>query len=103
MPDFTTFSVLFFTRKLNRNKTELSIYAPITVDGKRAEISLKRSISVTYWDTRFKRVNSRTAEGKALNVYLDQVYPDLLECHKQLIGESIYDHTNHKSPLSGRR
>tara|TARA_R110001583_G_scaffold433_3_gene4095 strand:+ start:1209 stop:2420 length:1212 start_codon:yes stop_codon:yes gene_type:complete len=66
------------------------IYARITVDGKRAEISLKRFTSVTYWDIRSKRANSRTSEGKSLNVYLDQVYSDLLECQKQLVGESKY-------------
>lgn len=49
MPDFTTFSVLFFTRKLNRNKKELSIYARITVNGKCAEMSLKRKTSVNEW------------------------------------------------------
>ena len=37
MPDFTTFSVLFFTRKLNRNSDDLSIYARITVNGKCSE------------------------------------------------------------------
>ncbi|KRG27219.1 hypothetical protein [Salegentibacter mishustinae] len=49
MPDFTTFSVLFFTRKLNRNKKELSIYARMTVNGKCAEMSLKMKTSVNKW------------------------------------------------------
>jgi len=85
-----TFSIHFWLN-LAKQKDELApIYARITVDGKRAEISLKRSTSVTYWDTRSKRTNWRTSNGKALNVYLDQVYSDLLECHKQLLGESKY-------------
>ena len=49
MPDFTTFSVLFFTRKLSRNKKELSIYASIKVNRKSAEISLKMKTSVNKW------------------------------------------------------
>lgn len=60
------------------------IYARVTVDGKRAEISLQREASVTYWDTKSKRTASRTPEGNALNDYLDQVYAKLLDCHKQL-------------------
>jgi len=56
MPDFTTFSVLFFTRKLNRNKAELSIYTRITVNGKCSEMSLKRKTSVNSWDTSKGRV-----------------------------------------------
>jgi hypothetical protein len=74
-----------------KKKDDLApIYARVTVDGKRAEISLKRFCSVTYWDTRAKRSTLRTSEGKALNIYLDQVYSVFLACHKQLLGESTY-------------
>jgi integrase len=85
-----TFSIHFWLNMAKKIDDSAPIYARITVDGKRGEISLKRSVSVTSWDTRSKRANSRTSEGKALNFYLDQVYSDLLECHKQLLGESRY-------------
>lgn len=85
-----TFSIHFWLSMAKKKDDLAPIYARITVDGKRAEISLKRFTSVTYWDTRSKRANSRTSEGKSLNVYLDQVYSDLLECQKQLLGESRY-------------
>ncbi|MFD2832487.1 Arm DNA-binding domain-containing protein [Gramella sp. AN32] len=85
-----TFSIHFWLSTAKKKDDSAPIYARITVDGKRAEISLKRSISVTYWDTRSKRANWRVPAGKALNVYLDQVYADLLACHKQLLGESKY-------------
>ena len=85
MPDFTTFSVLFFTRKLNRNKPELSIYARITVDGKCSEMSLKRKTSVNNWDPSKGRVRGTTAKARNLNSYLDQVYSKLLDAHKKLL------------------
>ena len=85
-----TFSIHFWLSMAKKKADFAPIYARITVDGKRAEISLKRFTSVTYWDIRSKRANSRTSEGKSLNVYLDQVYSDLLECQKQLVGESKY-------------
>ena len=85
-----TFNIHFWLNGAKKKNHLSPIYARITVDGKRAEISLKRSVSVTYWDTRAKRANWRTPEGKALNVYLDQVYSNLLACHKQLLGESKY-------------
>lgn len=85
-----TFSIHFWLSMAKKKDNLAPIYARITVDGKRAEISLKRFISVTNWDSRSKRANSRTVEGKSLNVYLDQVYSDLLECQKQLLGESRY-------------
>ncbi len=85
-----TFSIHFWLSMAKKKDDSAPVYASITVDGKRAEISLKRSCSVTYWDTRSKRSTLRTSEGKALNVYLDQVYSDLLACQKQLLGESRY-------------
>ncbi|NVN18762.1 tyrosine-type recombinase/integrase [Muricauda sp. HICW] len=79
-----TFSIHFWLN-LAKKKCDLApIYARVTIDGKRAEISLQRQTSVTYWDTKSKKTTSRTPEGKALNTYLDQVYAKLLECYKQL-------------------
>lgn len=85
-----TFSIHFWLSMAKKKDNLAPIYARITVDGKCAEISLKRFTSVTYWDARSKRSNLRTSKGKALNVYLDQVYSDLLECQKQLLSESRY-------------
>ncbi|MFB9058115.1 site-specific integrase [Mariniflexile ostreae] len=85
-----TFSIHFWLSMAKKKDDLAPIYARITVDGKRVEISLKRFISVTNWDNRSKRANSRTSEGKSLNVYLDQVYSDLLDCQKQLLSESKY-------------
>ena len=85
-----TFSIHFWLNNAKKKDDLAPIYARITVDGKRAEISLKRSSKVTYWDTRTKRANWRIPDGKELNKYLDQVYADLLECHKQLLSESKF-------------
>ncbi len=85
MPDFTTFSVLFFTRKLNRNKKELSIYARITVNGKCAEMSLKRKTSVNEWDSSKGRLKGTSPRIKKLNNYLDQVYSNLLDTQKKIL------------------
>lgn len=79
-----TFSIHFWLNLAKKKGDLAPIYARVTVDGKRAEISLKRETSVTYWDTKSKKTTSRTIEGKALNQYLDQVYAKLLECYKQL-------------------
>ncbi len=85
MPDFTTFSVLFFTRKLNRNKEELSIYARITVNGKCSEMSLKRKTLVNDWDNSKGRLKGNTLKVRELNSYLDQVYSKLLDTQKKLL------------------
>jgi len=87
MQSSRTFSIHFWLNLAKKKNNLAPIYARVTVDGKRAEISLKREASVTYWDTRAKRVKQRIPEGLHLNPYLDQVYTDLLKCHKQLSSE----------------
>jgi len=79
-----TFTVIFLTRKSRSNSQKLSIYSRITVDGKRSEISLKRSVSVCNWDTAKGRARGATQNIRILNKYLDLVYGQLLGCHKQL-------------------
>lgn len=88
MTDYTTFSVMFFVRKHHNEPETLFIYARITVDGKRTEISLKRSIPVNHWDTSKGRAKGTIPEIRSLNQYLDQVYSKFLECHKQLSAEN---------------
>ncbi|MUP45655.1 site-specific integrase [Gramella sp. BOM4] len=88
MPNYTTFSVLFFVRKHHDETKKLFIYARITVDGKRSEISLKRSIPVNQWDASKGRARGTAPKSRILNQYLDQVYNKLLDCHKQLSSEN---------------
>ena len=88
MPNYTTFSVLFFVRKHHNETKKLFIYARVTVDGKRSEISLKRSISVNHWDVSKGRAKGTTPKARTLNQYLDQIYTKFLDCHKQLSSEN---------------
>jgi|TARA_R110000796_G_scaffold35017_1_gene90017 integrase/recombinase XerD len=79
-----SFSIHFWLNIAKQKDGIAPIYARVTIDGKRAEISLQRQTSVTYWDTKSKKSTARTVEAKELNNYLDQVYTKLLTCHKQL-------------------
>lgn len=82
-----TFSILIWLNLAKEKDGFAPIYARITVDGKRAEISLKRQTSVTFWDPKASKTVSRTPEGKQLNDYLDEVHAKLLACHKQLTSD----------------
>ncbi len=83
-----TFTVIFFTRKSRSVPNQLSIYVRITVDGKRAEISLKRSIPSKEWDNSRNRGRGGSQRIRALNAYMDSVYGELLDCHKELLEEN---------------
>ena len=82
-----TFSILFWLSTAKKKNGIAPVYARVTVNGKRAEISLKRYQSVTSWDSKMKRARPRTPNAPGLNSYLDQVYTELLACHKQLLSE----------------
>ncbi|WP_442845672.1 site-specific integrase [Leeuwenhoekiella sp. H156] len=81
------FNIHFWLNLSKRNGDLAPIYARITVNGKRSEISLQKQTSVTFWDTKLKQTNLRSTEGKALNTYLDQVYTKLLTCNTELSDE----------------
>ncbi|MEE1964118.1 site-specific integrase [Allomuricauda taeanensis] len=83
-----TFTVIFFTRKSRSVPNQLSIYVRITVDGQRAEISLKRNIPSKEWDSSRNRGRGGSQRIRALNAYLDSVYSNLLDCHKELLEEN---------------
>ncbi len=80
-----TFGVHFWLKKKSiRKNGAIPIYARITVDGMRADVSLKRATRLEHWCSESGRINSRVSGAKSINEYLDGVYSDFLECHKQL-------------------
>jgi len=84
-----TFAAIFFTRKSRGHSKKLSIYTRITVNGKRAEISLKRSVSVYNWDCSKCRAWGASQNIRILNKYLDHVYGQLLDYHKKLFDNNL--------------
>jgi integrase len=69
-----TFAILFFIKKskLLRNQ-EAPIYLRITVDGKRAEVSIKRSICPVHWNEMRGEAESTLDYAGELNQYLNQI------------------------------
>ena len=70
----TTFSILFFIKKSKLNKKqEAPIYLRITVNGERAETSIKRSIDPARWNPSKGLARSFTQVEKDLNQYLKHI------------------------------
>ncbi|MCK5443642.1 MAG: hypothetical protein KAJ23_17285 [Maribacter sp.] len=80
----STLSVIFFTRKKRNDPEQLDIYIRITVNQKRAEISLKRDIPATEWDSTKGRGRGTAPNIQRLNGYLEQVYGEIFNSYKQL-------------------
>ena len=84
MKSSKTFSILFWINTSRAKNNQAEIYARITVDGKRVNISLKRRVNVDKWNISKKRVNGTSAKAKQTNRYLDEAYAQLFQIYQDL-------------------
>src|SRR5690606_32519275 len=87
MDSKNTFRILFWLNKAKLKDARLPIYARVTVNGRRAEISLSRYFHPNDWDERAHRIKGRSPEATILNNYLDAKYAKLLQCYEDLLKE----------------
>lgn len=80
----STFSILFwvYTKRIKNNQAPL--YARITIDGKKLNISLKRRIDTRLWNAHKQRIKGNSQTAKDLNQYLNEVYSKLFQCYHEL-------------------
>lgn len=79
-----TFGVQFITRTNKAKDGLLPIYARVTVDGRRVEISLKRWIKPCDWNSSKGMAKGSREEIKSLNHYLDEVRARIMECYQEM-------------------
>ncbi len=84
MKTSSTFSILFWVNFSRIKNEKASIYARITVNGKRATISLKRKVSISDWDIHKNRARGTSQKSRVLNNYLDEIYSGLFKCYQDL-------------------
>ena len=84
MKSSNTFSILFWINTSRAKNNQVEIYARVTVNQKRANISLKRKITISQWDAKRKKVKGNSEEARQLNLYLEQVNFKLFQCYQNL-------------------
>jgi integrase len=81
-----TFGVAFYLKKQKTTQAGKSpIYARITVNGKRIEISVKRSIEDSNWNATKGMAKGSREEITKLNKYLDQFKAGIIDSYQQLL------------------
>ena len=79
------FSILFFIKRTKLLKNgEAPICLRITVNGKRAEVQIKRSVEVNKWNNQKECAIGRDNKTLELNHYLETVRTKILRIHRQL-------------------
>lgn len=79
-----TFGVQFISRSNKAKDGLLPIYARISVDGRRVEVSLKRFIHPDNWNDAKGSAKGKSEEIRNLNTYLEQIRSRLTECYQEL-------------------
>jgi integrase/recombinase XerD len=84
MKSIHTFSILFWINRAKLNDGKAPIYARVTVDGKRAEISLKRTIEPESWNPEKGQAKGSREESRTLNAYIEQTRNQIFECYQDI-------------------
>lgn len=79
-----TFGIRFIVRKNKARDGMVPVYATVTVNGRRVEISLKQFVSLTSWNVNKGVGKGNNTEILKLNQYLIQVRAKLTECYREL-------------------
>ena len=80
-----TFGVQFIIRTNKARHGEVPIYARISVDSKRIEISLKYWINPDNWNQEKGLARGKNEEIRGLNTFLEQARSRLTECYQELL------------------
>ncbi|WP_345954050.1 site-specific integrase [Mucilaginibacter sp. PAMB04168] len=107
MRNSSSFSVLFWTNKSKADaKGLIPLYARVTVEGRRAEISLKKKLNAKKWDAKSGFMIGNGEEVRRINKYINDVNNELFDIYqhfkslaKVFSAEDIKDKYNRKEVL----
>ncbi|WP_099365256.1 site-specific integrase [Sphingobacterium sp. 1.A.4] len=89
MKSKNTFGIQFVLRLPKNKKEEMAVvYARITVNGRRAEISLKSKIDPNNWDEAKGRAKGKREEIIKLNSHMEQVRSLIFDGYQELIQQN---------------
>ncbi|MBZ9729937.1 site-specific integrase [Salegentibacter sp. JZCK2] len=80
----STFSVLFWIYSKRAKDNLTVIYARISINRRKLNISLKRKVDVTLWDPRKQKLKGKSQYARELNQFLDQEHSKLFQCYQDL-------------------
>lgn len=84
MKQAQSFSILIWANKARGSSLRAKLFARVTVDKKRVEISLKRNVDISRWDAGACKIKGNSPEARDLNKYLMDVKAELFNIYQQL-------------------
>ena len=80
----STFSILFWIYGARAINNQTNIYARITLNGKRVNISLKQKVDIDSWDPKRQKVKGNGKIAREMNLFLDEIKSSLVQCYRDL-------------------
>jgi integrase/recombinase XerD len=87
MSPSSTFSILIWINSSRAKNNSAELYARITVNSKRANISLKKKIDINTWDKAKSRVKGNSQEARIINQYIGQTKSSVFQTYQELRSE----------------
>jgi hypothetical protein len=79
-------SQLFYIKKTKIDTNQkTNIYLRITVNGKRAEFSIQRKISIEKWNQSANRVKGFSKEAQEINQYIELITNKINKIHQKFV------------------
>jgi integrase/recombinase XerD len=85
-----TFSILIWLNKARGSAGQCALFARVTVNGKRSEISLKRGVHESKWDGSACRVKGSSPEALSLNIYINEVKTSLYGIYQEMASNNEF-------------
>ncbi|MCK5443692.1 MAG: site-specific integrase [Maribacter sp.] len=80
-----TFSLLFYPKRNDIDKRgKAPLYLRITVNGRRCELSVKRKVALSKWDSTKELIQGKTAEIRELNIHMSNIRTKLFKLYDKL-------------------
>lgn len=82
-----TLAILFWINASRAKGEEAELYARITVDGKRSNLSLKWKVDIRSWDSQKSRLKGKGTEANQTNQYLEITRNKIFQSYMELKAE----------------
>lgn len=82
-----TFGISFIPKTSKTKNGTVPLYARLTLNGDRAELSLQRRITYAMWNVEKNRMQGDTPECIEVNQILELTYNGLYQCYRELLND----------------
>ncbi len=79
------YNLIFYTKKTKGSPELPAIYARITVDGRRSELSTGKTIPTSIWNSAAGKILGNSMQAKTVNAMLNSIQLRVFNCYNELL------------------